>query len=62
MTKQATAPPTRDKGAPTAPPPPPAWRHYLWLIASVIFIVLFFVSAGDEKSEAGHPQLFAVPP
>jgi cell division protease FtsH len=43
MTKQATAPPTRDKGVPTAPPPPPAWRHYLWLIASVIFIVLFFL-------------------
>ena len=43
MTKQATAPPTRDQGTPTAPPPPPAWRHYLWLIAAVIFIVLFFI-------------------
>jgi cell division protease FtsH len=42
MTKQAASPPTRDKGAPVAPPAPPAWRHYLWLIALAIFIVLFF--------------------
>jgi len=51
MTKQATAPPTRDKGAPTAPPPPPAWRHYLWLIASVIFIVLFFVLPATKNQK-----------
>src|SRR3984957_12739895 len=43
MTKQASTPPTRDTGIPTAPPSPPAWRHYLWLMASVIFIVLFFI-------------------
>jgi cell division protease FtsH len=43
MTKQASSPPTSDKGAPTAPPPPPAWRHYLWLIAAAIFIALFIV-------------------
>jgi cell division protease FtsH len=43
MTKQASSPPTRDKGAPVAPPPPPAWRHYLWLIALAIFLVLFFI-------------------
>ncbi len=41
MTKQAESPPTRDKGAPTAPPPPPAWRHYLWIIAFAIFIALY---------------------
>ena len=40
MTKQATPPPTSDNGAPTAPPPPPAWRHYLWLVALAIFIIL----------------------
>jgi cell division protease FtsH len=40
MTKQATPPPTNNNGAPTAPPPPPAWRHYLWLVALAIFIVL----------------------
>jgi cell division protease FtsH len=43
MTKKASTPPTRDSGIPTAPPPPPAWRHSLWLIASVIFIALFFI-------------------
>ena len=43
MTKQASSPPTSDKGAPTAPPPPPAWRHYLWLVAAVIFLALFIV-------------------
>jgi cell division protease FtsH len=40
MTKQATPPPTNNNGAPTAPPQPPAWRHYLWLVALAIFIVL----------------------
>jgi len=43
MTKPASSPPTREKGAPVAPPPPPAWRHYLWLIALAIFFVLFLV-------------------
>ncbi|MBO0692043.1 MAG: ATP-dependent zinc metalloprotease FtsH, partial [Acidimicrobiaceae bacterium] len=43
MTKRAIPPPTNDKGTPTAPPPPPAWRHYLWVIALVIFVILFFV-------------------
>ncbi len=43
MTKQASSPPTSDKGTPTAPPPPPAWRHYLWLIAAVVFFALFIV-------------------
>jgi cell division protease FtsH len=52
MTKQASAPPTRDTGTPTAPPAPPAWRHYLWLIASVIFIVLFFVLPTTRGQQA----------
>ena len=43
MTKQAKPPPTPDRGAPSAPPPPPGWRHYLWLLALVAFLVLFFV-------------------
>src|ERR1039458_7302079 len=42
VTKQANAPSTQNKGAPTASPPPPAWRHYLWLVALGFFIVLFF--------------------
>jgi cell division protease FtsH len=43
MTKQAAPPPTSDRGAPVAPPVPPAWRHYLWLIAVGLFILLYFV-------------------
>jgi cell division protease FtsH len=43
MTRQAGTPPTRDKGAPVAPPPPPAWRHYLWVLAFALFFVLLFV-------------------
>ena len=43
MSKQATPPPTGDKPTPTAPPPPPPWRHWLWLIALILFIALFFV-------------------
>jgi len=43
MTKPASPPPRGDKPVPTAPPPPPAWRHWLWVVAAVLFIVLFFV-------------------
>ncbi len=51
MTKQATPPPTSDKGAPTAPPPAPAWRHYLWLVAIAIFIVLYFILPTTQGSQ-----------
>jgi cell division protease FtsH len=50
MTKQATTPPTREKGAPTAPPPPPTWRHYLWLIAVGIFVALYFVMPATKST------------
>ena len=43
MTKQASPPPTPDKPTPSAPPPPPAWRHYLWLVALGLFIVLYLL-------------------
>ncbi len=43
MTKRAAAPETSDKGASVAPPPPPAWRHALWFLALVIFVVLLLV-------------------
>ncbi len=59
MTKKASTPPTRDTGIPTAPPPPPAWRHYLWLIASVIFIVLFFIlptTSGQKTVTLNYSQ------
>jgi cell division protease FtsH len=51
MTRQAGTPPTRDKGAPSAPPPPPAWRHWLWPIALVIFFVLLFVVPVTQSSK-----------
>jgi cell division protease FtsH len=41
MTKKAATPPTHDRGVPTAPPPPPSWRHYLWLVALGLFIILY---------------------
>ena len=43
MTKPANSPSTQDSGAPSAPPPPSPLRHYLWLVALVSFIVLFFL-------------------
>ncbi|HUB69023.1 MAG TPA: ATP-dependent zinc metalloprotease FtsH [Acidimicrobiales bacterium] len=43
MTKQAASSPQGDKPVPTAPPPPPPWRHWLWLVAIVVFLGLFFV-------------------
>ena len=52
MTKQANSPPTRDKGAPVAPPSPPAWRHYLWLVAIGIFFVLFFILPTTQHQSA----------
>jgi cell division protease FtsH len=51
MTRQAGTPPTRDRGAPSAPPPPPAWRHFLWPIALVIFFVLLFVVPVTQSSK-----------
>ena len=52
MTKQASTPPTRDKGAPTAPPPPPRWRHYLWLIALALFVLLLFVVPATRSTSS----------
>ncbi len=51
MTRHAATPPTRDKGAPSAPPPPPAWRHFLWPVALLIFFVLLFVVPVTQSSK-----------
>ncbi|HTZ09708.1 MAG TPA: ATP-dependent metallopeptidase FtsH/Yme1/Tma family protein, partial [Acidimicrobiales bacterium] len=59
MTKQASTPPTPPKGAPTAPPAPPGWRHYLWLVALAVFIVLYlFVPAtqGQQPVTLNYSQ------
>jgi cell division protease FtsH len=42
MSKQPSAPPPGDKPSPTAPPPPPAWRHWLWPIALIATLALYF--------------------
>ena len=43
MSKQVTPPPPGDKPAPSAPPPPPRWRHWLWPIALLAFLVLYLL-------------------
>ena len=43
MTKQAATPTPGDRPTPTAPPPPPAWRHWLWVIAIGLSVVLWLV-------------------
>lgn len=43
MTRQASPPPTNDKGTPTAPPPPSGWRHALWPIALLLMALLFLL-------------------
>jgi cell division protease FtsH len=43
MSKKASSPPPGDRPTPSAPPPPPAWRNFLWLIALVAAVVLWFV-------------------
>jgi len=52
VTKQATPPPPGDKPSPSAPPPPPAWRHWLWPIALLAFVFLFFVVPTLHSNQA----------
>jgi cell division protease FtsH len=43
MSKQATPPPPGDKPPPgNPPPPPPAWRHWLWPIALIAALAVWF--------------------
>src|SRR6266704_1044284 len=42
MSKQPSSPPPGDKPVPTAPPPPPAWRYWLWPVALVAMLALYF--------------------
>jgi cell division protease FtsH len=50
MTQRATPTPPGDKPVPTAPPPPPAWRHWLWLGALALFVLLFFVVPATRQT------------
>ncbi|HTR94140.1 MAG TPA: ATP-dependent zinc metalloprotease FtsH [Trebonia sp.] len=45
MSKQASPPPAGDKPGPGAPPPPPEppkWRHWVWLVAIVAAVALWY--------------------
>ncbi len=42
MSKQPIPPPPGDKPIPTAPPPPPGWRHWLWPVALIAMLALYF--------------------
>jgi cell division protease FtsH len=46
MSKQPKPPPPGDKSHPTAPPPPPGWRHWLWPIALLATVLLYFFLPG----------------
>jgi cell division protease FtsH len=43
VTKQVTPPPPGDKPASSAPPAPPRWRHWLWPVALIAFLLLWLV-------------------
>jgi len=50
MSKQPNPPPPGDKPVPTAPPPPPPWRHWLWPIAILAMLALYFFLPGISTS------------
>src|ERR1700736_3935408 len=52
MSKQPSPPPPGDKPAPTAPPPAPPWRHWLWPIALLTMLVLYFFLPGFKSTSA----------
>src|ERR1700683_2953871 len=58
MSKQPSAPPPGDKPMPTAPPPPPGWRHWLWPIALVAMLALYFFlpSLASATQNLTYPQ------
>jgi len=55
MSKQPSSPPPGDKPTPTAPPPPPAWRHWLWPIALVAMLGLYFFLPINSTSTVSLP-------
>ena len=42
MTKKPVPPPPGDRPVQTAPPPPPKWRFWLWPVALLATIALYF--------------------
>jgi cell division protease FtsH len=51
MSRQPNAPPPGDRPVKTAPPAPPAWRHWLWPIALLVTLVLFYLLPGINVSQ-----------
>ena len=43
MSKQVTPPPPGDRPNAPAPPPPPGWRHWLFPLALIVMLALWFV-------------------
>ncbi|HEX9042880.1 MAG TPA: ATP-dependent zinc metalloprotease FtsH [Trebonia sp.] len=52
MSKQATPPPPGDKPGPGVPPPPtpPAWRHWVWLVAVIVAVALWYVLIAGRQA------------
>ncbi len=50
MSKQPVPPPPGDKPARPAPPPPPGWRHWLWPLALLAVLLLYFFLPGINVS------------
>jgi cell division protease FtsH len=42
MSKQPVSPPPGDRPVKTAPPPPPKWRFWLWPVALLVTVLLYF--------------------
>jgi cell division protease FtsH len=51
VTKNVSTPPGGEKPVGSAPPPPPAWRHWLWIAAIALFIVLYLVLPATRASQ-----------
>ena len=61
MSKQASSPPPGDRPVGTAPPPPPKWWQWLWPIAVLIIVLVWFlpVLVGAQSESLSCSQFLA---